>query len=72
MNLAASKFLYFVLETICVLMTVAIIFPCGRLLIFLAAKRSSTRALVPLSVCLSVVKPEFLIVWSAYDNLDRL
>ena len=36
---------------------------------FLAAKRSSTRALVPLSVCLSLVKPEFLIVWSAYDNL---
>ena len=37
---------------------------------FLAAKRSSTRALVLcLSVCPSVVKTEFLIVWSAYDNL---
>ena len=37
---------------------------------FLAAKRSSTRALVLcLSVRPSVVKTEFLIVWSAYDNL---
>ena len=40
---------------------------------FLAAKRSSTSALVSPSVCPSVrpsvVKTEFLTVWSAYDNL---
>ena len=37
--------------------------------VFLAAKRSSTPALVLcLSVRLSVVKTEFLTVWSAYDN----
>ena len=36
---------------------------------FLAVKRSSTRALVPLSVRLSVrLKTEFLTVWLAYDS----
>ena len=40
-----------------------------KYIFFLAAKRSSTSALVSPSVRLSVVKPEFLIVWSAYDSL---
>ena len=41
---------------------------------FLAAKRSSTPALVIcLSVCPSVrLKTEFLTVWSAFDNLRQL
>ena len=39
---------------------------------FLAAKRSSTRALVPPSVCPAVVKTEFLTVWSTYDSLWQL
>ena len=35
-------------------------------LFFSAAKRSSTPALVPESVCSSVVKPDFLPIWSPF------